>query len=85
MAYAESFQAKWKAKFCYNRVTSQTSFALAKTAWFCFTFLGSEGGEAQWPPPRYASVNSIELICVFTYLLLVADIAANCALNDFGW
>ena len=30
-------------KFRYSRVTSQTSFAFAKTAWFCFTFLGSEG------------------------------------------
>ena len=29
----------------HNRETSQTSFAFAKTAWFRFTFLGSEG----WP------------------------------------
>ena len=43
-------------KFRHNRVTSQTSFAFAKTAWFCFTFLVSEeGAMAQWPPPRYAS------------------------------
>ena len=44
------------AKFRHNRVTSQTSFAFAKTAWFCFTFLGSEGGP--WHsglPPWYAS------------------------------
>ena len=25
--------------------------AFSKTAWFCFTFLASEGAMAQWPPP----------------------------------
>ena len=42
MAYAESFRGG--DQFRHNRETSQTSFAFAKTAWFCFTFLGSEGG-----------------------------------------
>ena len=41
VAYEESFRGG--PKFRHNRVTSQTSIAFAKTAWFCFTFLGSEG------------------------------------------
>ena len=28
----------WGLEFRHNRATSQTSFAFAKTAWFCFTF-----------------------------------------------
>ena len=38
----------------------KTSFAFAKTAWFCFTFLGSKGA---WHsgPPRYASGYRIEI------------------------
>ena len=38
-------------KFRHNRVTSQTIFVLAKTAWFCFTFLGSEGGHGTVASP----------------------------------
>ena len=38
-------------------ILAKNSFAFAKTAWFCLTFLESDGGS--WYsglPPRYASV-----------------------------
>ena len=49
MAYAESFRGGPKLR--HNRVTSQTSFAFVKAAWFCFTFFhfwGMRGGGGAW-------------------------------------
>ena len=51
------------------KYSGKTTFAFAKSAWFCFTFfsfLGSEGeATAQWHPPRYASDCGKPQICLF--------------------
>ena len=60
-------------KFCHNRVTSQTSFAFANTAWFCFTFFfifRVRGGHGIVAPPRYA--NALEYN--FVSLIVMAQI-----------
>ena len=60
VAYLENLRGG--PKFGLNRVTSQTSFAFAETAWFCFTFLGLRGEWQSGFSPQYASAVLIPYI-----------------------
>ena len=87
VAYAESFLGGGGGggggrKFRHNRETSQTSFAFAKTAWYCFTFfsfLGSEGGHGAVASPLGTLVYGSRLV-VFYKLLLQKVIVNTCQL-----
>ena len=68
VAYAKSFRGGGK-------VSSQSSFALAKTALFCFTFLGSEGGRGTVASPLGRLVHAfvkkfVKILGVLILLLL---------------
>ena len=64
-----------RLKFPYNRQTSQTSFAFAKIAWFCFTFfqgLGAGPGTVASPLGTLAHLSIVEVRTVSAFPKLLA-------------